>query len=510
MSHPENYLERILTSRVYDVAVESPLEVASNLSRRLNNQILLKREDLQPVFSFKCRGAYNKMSGLSSAQLARGVVAASAGNHAQGVALAAQTLNARATIVMPATTPKIKVDAVAARGAKVILHGDSYDDAYAHAIELAKTEHATFVHPYDDPDVIAGQGTVAMELLRQHPGPIHSVYVPVGGGGLIAGMAVYIKRLRPDIKVIGVEPEDADAMARSLCKGKRITLPRVGIFADGVAVKKVGKETFRLSKLYVDEIIRVNNDAICAAIKDVFEDTRSILEPAGALSIAGLKAAIAGDKLKGKTLVAIASGANMNFDRLRHIAERAELGEKREAVLAVTIPETPGSFKNFCALLGTRNITEFNYRFFRSEDCPRLRWPVGTGGGGEHPRGRFAAAQRPQRDRPDQQRNGQAACPSPGRRARTGSGQRGALPLRVSRAPRRLDALSREHESRLEHQPVPLPQPWRGLRSRAGRYPGAGKRKTQLPEVSGRAGLPLLGRVPQSGLQAFSRLSLIS
>jgi len=363
MSHPENYLERILTSRVYDVAVESPLEVASNLSRRLNNQILLKREDLQPVFSFKCRGAYNKMSGLSSAQLARGVVAASAGNHAQGVALAAQTLNARATIVMPATTPKIKVDAVAARGARVILHGDSYDDAYAHAIELAKSEHATFVHPYDDPDVIAGQGTVAMELLRQHPGPIHSVYVPVGGGGLIAGMAVYIKRLRPDIKVIGVEPEDADAMARSLCKGKRITLPRVGIFADGVAVKTVGKETFRLSKLYVDEVIRVNNDAICAAIKDVFEDTRSILEPAGALSIAGLKAAIAGDKLKGKTLVAIASGANMNFDRLRHIAERAELGEKREAVLAVTIPETPGSFKNFCALLGTRNITEFNYRF---------------------------------------------------------------------------------------------------------------------------------------------------
>ncbi len=363
MSHPDDYLERILTSRVYDVAVESPLEVASNLSRRLNNQILLKREDLQPVFSFKCRGAYNKMSGLSAAQLARGVVAASAGNHAQGVALAAQTLKARATIVMPATTPKIKVDAVAARGAKVILFGDSYDDAYAHAVKLTKAKHATFVHPYDDPDVIAGQGTVAMELLRQHPGPIHSVYVPVGGGGLIAGMAVYIKRLRPDIRVIGVEPEDADAMARSLCKGKRITLPRVGIFADGVAVKTVGKETFRLSKLYVDEIIRVNNDAICAAIKDVFEDTRSILEPAGALSIAGLKAAIAGDKLKGKNLVAVASGANMNFDRLRHIAERAELGEKREAVLAVTIPETPGSFKNFCALLGTRNITEFNYRF---------------------------------------------------------------------------------------------------------------------------------------------------
>ena len=363
MSQPDDYLERILTSRVYDVAVESPLDPAHNLSRRLGNTVLLKREDLQPVFSFKCRGAYNKMVRLSPAQLARGVVAASAGNHAQGVALAAQKLGVSATIVMPATTPKIKVDAVLARNAQVVLHGDSYDDAYAHAMEFAKEAKATFVHPYDDPDVIAGQGTVAMELLRQHPGPIHSVYIPVGGGGLIAGMAAYIKRLRPDIRIVGVEPEDADAMARSLEAGERVTLSRVGIFADGVAVKLVGKETFRLTQLYVDEIIRVNNDAICAAIKDVFEDTRSILEPAGALSIAGMKAAIAGDKLKGKTLVAVASGANMNFDRLRYIAERAELGEQREAVLAVTIPETPGSFKTFCSLLGARNITEFNYRF---------------------------------------------------------------------------------------------------------------------------------------------------
>ncbi len=363
MSRPDDYLERILTSRVYDVAVESPLDFAQNLSNRLDNRILLKREDLQPVFSFKCRGAYNRMAKLKPAQLSRGVVAASAGNHAQGVALAAQQLGVDATIVMPATTPRIKVDAVAARGARVILHGDNYDEACAHAIELAKEVRATFVHPYDDPDVIAGQGTVAMELLRQHPAPIHSVYVPVGGGGLIAGMAAYIKRLRPDIKVVGVEPEDADAMARSLCRGERVTLPRVGIFADGVAVKKVGKETFRLATLYVDEVIRVNNDAICAAIKDVFEDTRSILEPAGALSVAGLKAAVAGDRLRGRTLIAVASGANMNFDRLRHIAERAELGEKREAVLAVTIPETPGSFKNFCSLLGTRNITEFNYRY---------------------------------------------------------------------------------------------------------------------------------------------------
>jgi threonine dehydratase len=359
----DDYLERILTARVYDVAIESPLDLAVNLSRRMANQVYLKREDLQPVFSFKLRGAYNKMAGLAPAELKRGVVAASAGNHAQGVALAAQRLNAKATIVMPATTPQIKINAVASRGAKVILHGDSYDEAYEHALTLAKKSKSTFVHPYDDPEVIAGQGTIAMEMLRQHPGPVHAVYVPVGGGGLIAGIAAYIKRLRPEIKVVGVEPEDADAMARSLCRNERVKLERVGIFADGVAVKQVGKETFRLAQKYVDEVIRVNNDAICAAIKDVFEDTRSILEPAGALSVAGLKAAVAGDKLKGKTLIAIASGANMNFDRLRHVAERAELGEKREAIIAVTIPEKPGSFKKFCSMLGARNITEFNYRF---------------------------------------------------------------------------------------------------------------------------------------------------
>jgi threonine dehydratase len=359
----DDYLERILTARVYDVAIESPLDLAANLSRRLSNTVYLKREDLQPVFSFKLRGAYNKMSGLAAAELKRGVVAASAGNHAQGVALAAQRLHAKATIVMPATTPQIKVKAVASRGAKVILHGDSYDEAYEHALALARRNNSTFVHPYDDPEVIAGQGTIAMEMLRQHPGPIHAVYVPVGGGGLIAGIAAYIKRLRPEIKVVGVEPEDADAMARSLCRNERVKLERVGIFADGVAVKQVGKETFRLAQKYVDEVIRVNNDAICAAIKDVFEDTRSILEPAGALSVAGLKAAVAGDRLKGQTLIAIASGANMNFDRLRHVAERAELGEKREAIIAVTIPEKPGSFKKFCSMLGARNITEFNYRF---------------------------------------------------------------------------------------------------------------------------------------------------
>ncbi|HNA82404.1 MAG TPA: threonine ammonia-lyase, biosynthetic [Thiobacillaceae bacterium] len=358
-----DYLERILLARVYDVAIESPLEEAPNLSRRLGNTLMLKREDMQPVFSFKLRGAYNKMAGLTKAQLKRGVVCASAGNHAQGVALSAQVLGCQATIVMPATTPAIKVDAVAKRGATVVLHGDSYDDAYKHAKGIARAEKKTFVHPYDDPEVIAGQGTIGMELLRQSRAPIDAVFVPVGGGGLIAGIAAYLKRLRPEIKVIGVEPEEADAMARSLCRKERVYLPQVGIFADGVAVKQVGEETFRLCQQYVDEIIRVDNDAICAAIKDVFEDTRSILEPAGALGVAGAKVWAAREKAKNRNLVAIASGANMNFDRLRFVAERAELGEKREAVLAVTIPEKPGSFKAFCALIGGRIITEFNYRF---------------------------------------------------------------------------------------------------------------------------------------------------
>ncbi|TCV84334.1 threonine ammonia-lyase, biosynthetic [Sulfurirhabdus autotrophica] len=358
-----DYLEKILTAQVYDVAVESPLELAPNLSRRINNRLLLKREDMQPVFSFKLRGAYNKMAQLSRAALKRGVITASAGNHAQGVALAAQRLGCEATIVMPATTPQIKVDAVKNRGANVVLCGDSYTDAYAHALELERKTKATFVHPYDDPAVIAGQGTVGMEILRQHSKPIHAIFVPVGGGGLIAGIAAYVKRLRPEIKIIGVEPCDADAMYRSLKKKERVVLPQVGIFADGVAVKQVGEETFRLCREFVDEIILVDTDAICAAIKDVFEDTRSILEPAGALSIAGAKAYAKREKLKDKTLVTIASGANMNFDRLRHVAERSELGEQREGVFAVTIPETPGSFKKFCAMLGPRNITEFNYRY---------------------------------------------------------------------------------------------------------------------------------------------------
>jgi threonine dehydratase len=358
-----DYLEKILTAQVYDVAIESPLEEAANLSRRLHNKVLLKREDMQQVFSFKLRGAYNKMAQLPKAQLKRGVIAASAGNHAQGVALSAQRLGCEATIVMPATTPQIKVDAVAARGASVVLHGDSYSDAYEHAMTLVKQQKLTFIHPYDDPDVIAGQGTVGMEILRQHSKPIHAIFVPVGGGGLIAGIAAYVKRLKPEIKIIGVEPVDADAMYQSLKKKDRVALSQVGIFADGVAVKQVGEETFRLCRKLVDEVILVSTDAICAAIKDVFEDTRSILEPAGALSVAGAKLYAEREKLKDKTLVAIASGANMNFDRLRHVAERAELGEKREAVFAVTIPEKPGSFKKFCAMLGARSITEFNYRF---------------------------------------------------------------------------------------------------------------------------------------------------
>ncbi len=363
MTSPTDYLERILNAQVYDVAVETPLDLATNLSARAHNRIFLKREDMQPVFSFKIRGAYNKMAKLSPQALKRGVICASAGNHAQGVALSAAKLGVRAVIVMPSTTPAIKIDAVKARGGEVVLAGESYSDAYAHALELEKAEKLTFVHPFDDPDVIAGQGTVGMEILRAHPKPIHAVFCCVGGGGLIAGVAAYIKRLRPETKIIGVEAVDADAMTQSLAAGRRVALEQVGIFADGAAVKEVGAETFRLCQQYVDEMIVVDNDAICAAIKDVFEDTRSILEPAGALAVAGAKEYAKRHKLRDKSLVAVASGANMNFDRLRFVAERAELGEQREAVLAVTIPEKPGSFKKFISVLGNRNITEFNYRY---------------------------------------------------------------------------------------------------------------------------------------------------
>jgi len=362
-----DYLQKILTAKVYDVAIESPLDLAPTLSRRIGNRVLLKREDQQPVFSFKLRGAYNKMAQLSAAERARGVITASAGNHAQGVALAAQKLSCKATIVMPITTPSIKIQAVEARGAKVVLHGDTFSDAYAHALKLQKSQRATFVHPYDDPDVIAGQGTIAVEILRQWQAPIDAIFVAIGGGGLISGIASYVKRVRPEIKIIGVQPTDSDAMARSITAGRRIKLAHVGLFADGVAVREVGRETFRICRELVDDIVLVDTDAICAALKDVFEDTRSILEPAGALSVAGLKLWCERHRFRDRTLVAIACGANMNFDRLRFVAEQAELGEEREAILAVTIPERPGSFRQFCALLGKRNVTEFNYRYADSK-----------------------------------------------------------------------------------------------------------------------------------------------
>ncbi|MDR1708283.1 MAG: threonine ammonia-lyase, biosynthetic, partial [Candidatus Accumulibacter sp.] len=360
---PIDYLERILNARVYDVALDTPLDLAPGLSARSGNTMLIKREDMQPVFSFKLRGAYNKIAGLSPARLKRGVICASAGNHAQGVALAAAKVGCRAVIVMPTTTPAIKIDAVAGRGGEVVLAGESFDEAYARALELEKAEKLTFVHPFDDPDVIAGQGTIGMEILRRHPGPIHAVFCCIGGGGLIAGVAAYVKRLRPEIKVIGVETEDADAMTRSLAAGRRVRLNQVGLFADGTAVKYVGKETFRLCRQYVDEMVCVDTDAICAAIKDVFEDTRAVLEPSGALAIAGAKEYARAHRLAGKTLVAVASGANLNFDRLRFVAERAEVGERREAVLAVTLPEQPGAYRKFIALIGRRNVTEFNYRY---------------------------------------------------------------------------------------------------------------------------------------------------
>jgi threonine dehydratase len=369
---PADYLKKILTARVYDVAQESALQIAQNLSARLHNTVLLKREDQQPVRSFKLRGAYNKMANLSPLHLKKGVICASAGNHAQGVALSAQRLGCRAVIVMPTTTPGLKVDAVRALGGEVVLFGDSYSDAFAHATELEKQEGLTFVHPFDDPDVIAGQGTIAMELLRQHQGRLDAVFVAIGGGGLISGVANYIKALRPEIKVIGVQMNDSDAMTQSVTANKRVTLSDVGLFSDGTAVKLVGEETFRVSRELVDDYVLVDTDAVCAAIKDVFVDTRSIVEPAGALAVAAIKKYVATHKTKGETYAAILCGANMNFDRLRFVAERAEVGEEREALFAVSIPEERGSFRRFCELIGdlpcfggpktSRSVTEFNYR----------------------------------------------------------------------------------------------------------------------------------------------------
>lgn len=359
----EEYVEKITHAQVYDVANVTPLDVMPRLSKRLDNTILLKREDLQPVFSFKLRGAYNRMAQLSDAEKAQGVVAASAGNHAQGVALAAQKMGISALIVMPKTTPPIKVEAVRALGAEIALHGSSYDDAGAYAREVAEKQARTFIPPYDDPEVIAGQGTIAMEIMQQHPQPVHAVFIPVGGGGLIAGMSVYIKAMWPGVKVIGVEPADAACMKAALEADKRVVLDQVGLFADGTAVKQVGEEPFRICRETVDEIITVNSDALCAAIMDIFEDTRTIAEPSGALAVAGIKAYLSQHPLQSETLVAINSGANVNFDRLRHISERAEIGERREVVFAAQIDEEPGSFQQFCKAIGDRGITEFNYRY---------------------------------------------------------------------------------------------------------------------------------------------------
>ncbi|WAR43448.1 threonine ammonia-lyase, biosynthetic [Methylomonas rapida] len=359
-----HYIEKILRAKVYDVAEETPLDYAPMLSDKLENRIYLKREDLQPVFSFKLRGAYNKIASLTPAQTVHGVIAASAGNHAQGVALAAKKLGIKALIVMPKTTPEIKVKSVKARGAKIVLHGDSYDEAYAHAQELVADKGMTFIHPYDDPEVIAGQGTIAMEILRQHNADIHAIFVPVGGGGLLAGIVAYVKFVRPEIKVIAVEPDDADCLNQALKAGQRVILEQVGLFTDGVAVKQVGAEPFRLAQQFVDQVITVSTDEICAAIKDIFDDTRSVAEPAGALAVAGMKKYIEQQGVRQQTLVAIDSGANINFDRLRYVAERTQVGEHREILLAVAIPETPGSFLKFCKTLGKRSITEFNYRYF--------------------------------------------------------------------------------------------------------------------------------------------------
>ncbi len=361
----ERYVKRILEARVYDVAVESPLDEAPQLSARLDNRVLIKREDLQPIHSFKLRGAYNKIVQLDPEQRRRGVIAASAGNHAQGVALAAARLDIKAHIVMGRNTPAIKVNAVRALGGHVILHGDTYDDAARHALELIEKHGYIQVPPYDDIDTIAGQGTVGMELLRQQPGALDAIFVPVGGGGLIAGIAAYVKYLRPEVQVIGVEPDGSHCLAAAKAAGRRVTLPydKLDLFADGVSVAQIGKEPFRIARKYVDDVVIVNTDAICAAVKDIYEDTRSLAEPAGALAVAGMKAWVEEHGVTGRTLIAIHSGANLNFDRMRHISERADLGEKREAILAVTIPERPGSFRRFCRVIGKRSVTEFNYRY---------------------------------------------------------------------------------------------------------------------------------------------------
>ena len=498
----ENYLERILKAKVYDVAVETPLEPAPRLSRRLDNRVLFKREDLQPVFSFKIRGAYNKIAQLSATAAQRGVICASAGNHAQGVALGARTRGIRAVVVMPITTPEIKVQAVADLGAEIVLHGDDYDAANDHAIGVARDRNLVFVHPFDDPDVIAGQGTIAMEILRQwHGDGIEAIFVPIGGGGLIAGIAAYVKSLYPRIKIIGVEPEDAAGMFESLRAGKRVTLPRVGIFADGVAVRRVGEETFRLAKQYVDEILLVTTDQICAAIQDIFEDTRSIAEPAGALAVAGIKKYVAREACSGRTLVAINGGANMNFDRLRYVAERADVGAQREALLAVEIPEVPGSFLRLCELLGNRSVTEFNYRY---GDAKTAQLFVGLSIAPGLAM-RTALIQSSARcglrgARHDRRRDGEAARALHGGRPPRQPRARAAVSIRVSRAPRRTAQFPARDRNAVEREPVPLSQSRLGARPRARRHPGASRHGHGFSAAHQRAAVPVYGGNRQSGL----------
>jgi threonine dehydratase len=482
---PADYLKKILTARVYDVAVESALEPAKNLSRRLHNRILLKREDQQPVFSFKLRGAYNKMAHLPPEQLKKGVICASAGNHAQGVALGAHKLGCRAVIVMPTTTPHLKVDAVRALGGEVVLFGDSYSDAYAHSLELEKKEGLTFVHPFDDPDVIAGQGTVAMEMLRQvqtlggqSGARLDAVFVAIGGGGLVSGVANYIKAVDPRIRVIGVQMNDSDAMIRSVAARKRVTLADVGLFSDGTAVKLVGEETFRVARGLVDEFMTVDTDAVCAAIKDIFVDTRSIVEPAGALAVAAIKQYVATHKTKGETYAAILCGANMNFDRLRFVAERAEVGEEREALLAVTIPEERGSFRRFCELIGTlpggpRNVTEFNYRISDAAKAPRVRGSDHAGQRRKHEDRREFHAPWLRGPGPDPRRPRAGTYPAHGGRPLLAGERRTPAAFRVSRAPGRPSEVPEPDASRMEHQPVPLPQPGCRLRPHPGRATGS-------------------------------------
>jgi threonine dehydratase len=516
---PADYLRKILNARVYDVAVESALEKARALSERLGNTVLLKREDQQPVFSFKLRGAYNKMAHLSAEQLASGVICASAGNHAQGVALGARKLGTRAVIVMPVTTPKLKIDAVRGFGGEIVLHGDSYSDAYLHALELQKQQNLTFVHPFDDPDVIAGQGTIAMEILRQHQGPLDAVFVAIGGGGLISGVANYIKAVRPEIKVIGVQMNDSDAMMQSVAAHQRVNLSDVGLFSDGTAVKLVGEETFRIASELVDEYIAVDTDAVCAAIKDVFVDTRSIVEPAGALAVAAIKQYVAEHGRRGETYAAILCGANMNFDRLRFVAERAEVGEEREALFAVTIPEERGSFRRFCELVGelpAGDAGEPGLGRRRIAQRDRVQLPHQRRGQGArvrrphdidarrigHHRAEFHRP-RLRRARPHARRARQGASAAPGRRAHRPRARRAPAALRVPRAAGRAAQVPEPDAAELEHQPLPLPQPGRRLRPHPGRSAGAGRRRRSLRCVPRNLGYPYVEETANPAYRLF-------